>query len=73
MSTEPKPPIIQKLIEIKPKDLQSSAQLSKKTKRTHMLTGCLAGMVSRTMTSPLERLRIMQQTGRKPYTCLGIR
>ena len=43
----------------------------KKTKYGHLISGGVAGAVSRTATSPLERLRILQQTGVASYKGLG--
>jgi len=43
----------------------------KKTSWGHLLTGGIAGAVSRTATSPLERLRILQQTSAQGYKGLG--
>ena len=37
----------------------------------HLFTGGIAGAVSRTATSPLERLRILQQTASKDYIGKG--
>ena len=37
----------------------------------HLFTGGVAGAISRTATSPLERLRILQQTTVKEYRGLG--
>jgi hypothetical protein len=37
----------------------------------HLLTGGIAGAISRTATSPLERLRILQQTASVEYIGLG--
>ena len=37
----------------------------------HLITGGIAGAVSRTATSPLERLRILQQTTVKGFEGLG--
>ena len=39
----------------------------KETKIAHLFTGSLAGTISRTITSPLERLRILLQTNTKEY------
>ena len=43
----------------------------KKTNYGHLFTGGVAGAVSRTATSPFERLRILQQTVIKEYVGLG--
>ena len=43
----------------------------KKTNYGHLVTGGIAGAVSRTATSPLERLRILQQTASKEYLGMG--
>jgi hypothetical protein len=43
----------------------------KKTNYGHLLSGGIAGAVSRTATSPLERLRILQQTASKEYIGMG--
>ena len=42
-----------------------------KTNYGHLLTGGIAGAVSRTLTSPLERLRILQQTSSVAYKGRG--
>ena len=43
----------------------------KKTNYGHLFTGGIAGAVSRTATSPFERLRILQQTVIKDYAGLS--
>jgi solute carrier family 25 (mitochondrial phosphate transporter), member 23/24/25/41 len=47
----------------------SSSPPKKTFKQTygHLLTGGVAGAISRTATSPLERLRILQQTSNPEY------
>lgn len=45
--------------------------VAKKTPYGHLFTGGIAGAVSRTATSPLERLRILQQTASKDYIGRG--
>ena len=42
-----------------------------KTNYGHLLTGGIAGAISRTATSPLERLRILQQTASVAYKGKG--
>ena len=49
----------------------TGAQTQKKTPYGHLITGGIAGAVSRTATSPLERLRILQQTAAQGYSGLG--
>ena len=51
--------------------MSTSAAPKKKTNYGHLVTGGIAGAVSRTATSPLERLRILQQTTIKEYRGLG--
>ena len=43
-----------------------------KTSPVILFTGFVSGIISRTLTSPLERLRVMQQVSQKPYNQLGI-
>jgi len=43
----------------------------KSTNYGHLLSGGIAGAVSRTLTSPLERLRILQQTASQAYKGKG--
>ena len=45
--------------------------VKQKTNYGHLLTGGIADDVYRTATSPLERLRILQQTAAKGYKGLG--
>jgi len=47
-------------------------QLRQKTNKLLMLTGMGAGIISRTLTSPLERIRILQQTGASNYANKGV-
>jgi hypothetical protein len=46
--------------------------VKQKTHYGHLLTGGIADDVYRTATSPLERLRILQQTAAKGYKGLGL-
>jgi hypothetical protein len=48
-----------------------AAQQKGKTNYGHLVTGGIAGAVSRTATSPLERLRILQQTASSAYKGKG--
>lgn len=50
---------------------QKAAAPVKKTNYGHLITGGLAGAISRTATSPLERLRILQQTASVAYKGKG--
>ena len=50
---------------------QPQPKNSFKAKYGHLLTGGIAGAISRTATSPLERLRIIQQTNSGNYKGLG--
>ena len=43
------------------------------TSKMLMIAGLFSGLVSRTCTHPLERLRILQQTGSPEYKGKGIR
>jgi solute carrier family 25 phosphate transporter 23/24/25/41 len=51
--------------------MSAQKQQAKKTPYGHLFTGGIAGAVSRTATSPLERLRILQQTASKEYLGKG--
>lgn len=51
--------------------MSAAASTKKKTNYGHLITGGIAGAVSRSATSPLERLRILQQTTIKEYKGLG--
>lgn len=46
-------------------------QTQQKSSYGHLVTGGLAGAISRTATSPLERLRILQQTASSAYKGKG--
>ena len=47
--------------------LPKKEKRAKQTELAHMFTGCISGTISRTITSPLERLRILLQTNTPEY------
>jgi solute carrier family 25 phosphate transporter 23/24/25/41 len=51
--------------------MSATAPKKQSTSYGHLLTGGIAGAVSRSATSPLERLRILQQVASKDYIGKG--